>query len=139
MDGLIWTDRERAAMQAFFAHYKSQVEVDVVIWRLEREIGLQEALECFQKVLDSGREEMEQDVMGCQDCWVHSDIVYCERVSFIPTIPITTALLGRTVIVLLPSTVRICLPLIHNCIITSFGNGFGFSPPFDVTDLLASV
>ena len=51
-----------------------------LFWRLEREIGLQEALECFQKVLDLGREEMEHDVMGCQDCWVHGDIVYCESV-----------------------------------------------------------
>ena len=36
-----------------------------LFWRLEREIGLQEAMECFQKALDSGREEMEHDVMGC--------------------------------------------------------------------------
>ena len=36
-----------------------------LFWRLEREIGLQEALECFQRVLDSGREELEHDVMGC--------------------------------------------------------------------------
>ena len=50
-----------------------------LFWKLERKIGLQEALECFQKVLDSGREELEHDVMGCQDCWVHGDIVYCEK------------------------------------------------------------
>ena len=50
-----------------------------LFWKLEREIGLQEALECFQKALDSGREELEHDVMGCWDCWVHGDIVYCER------------------------------------------------------------
>ena len=42
-----------------------------LFWRLEREIGLQEALECFQKALDSGKEEIEHDVQGCQDCWVH--------------------------------------------------------------------
>ena len=58
-----------------------------LFWRLEREIGLQEALECFQKALDSGREEMEHDVMGCQDCWVHGDIVYCERSKYHPNHP----------------------------------------------------
>ena len=38
--------------------------------KLEREIGLQEALKCFQKVLDLGKGELEHDVMGCRDCWV---------------------------------------------------------------------
>ena len=50
-----------------------------LFWKLEQEIGLQEALECFQKVVDLGREELEHDVMSCWDCWVHGDIVYCER------------------------------------------------------------
>ena len=36
-----------------------------LFWKLEREIGLQEVLECFQKALDSGKEELEHDVMGC--------------------------------------------------------------------------
>ena len=40
-----------------------------LFWKLEREIDLQEALECFQKVVDLGREEFEHDIMGCQDCW----------------------------------------------------------------------
>ena len=30
-DGLIWTDEERAMMQAFFAHYKSEAGVNVTI------------------------------------------------------------------------------------------------------------
>ena len=54
-------------------------ELMSLFWKLEREIGLQEALECFQKAVDSGREELEHDVMSCRDCWVHGDIVYCER------------------------------------------------------------
>ena len=44
-----------------------------LFWKLEREIGFQEALKCFQKAVESGREELEHDVMGCQDCWVHGD------------------------------------------------------------------
>ena len=56
-------------------------------WKLEREIGLQEALNCFQKAVDSGKEELEHDVMGCQDCWVHGDIVYCERSKYHPNHP----------------------------------------------------
>ena len=55
--------------------------------KLEREIGLQEALKCFQKAVDSGKEELEHDVMGCQDCWVHNDIVYCEKSKFHPNHP----------------------------------------------------
>ena len=40
----------------------------LLFWKLEREIGLQEALECFQKVVDLGKEELEHDVMECRDC-----------------------------------------------------------------------
>ena len=46
-----------------------------LFWKLEREIGLQEALKCFQKAVDLGKEEFEHDVMSCWDCWVHGDIV----------------------------------------------------------------
>ena len=58
-----------------------------LFWKLEREIGLQEALDCFQKAVDSGREELEHDVMSCRDCWVHGDIVYCERNKYHPNHP----------------------------------------------------
>ena len=58
-----------------------------LFWKLEREIGLQEALECFQKVLDSGREELEHDVMGFQDPWVHGDIVCCPKSKYHPNHP----------------------------------------------------
>ena len=58
-----------------------------LFWKLEREIGLQEALECFQRAVDLGREEMEHDVMGCRDCWVHGDIVYCKKSKFHPNHP----------------------------------------------------
>ena len=30
-EGILWTTEERAAMQAFFAHYESKVGADVVI------------------------------------------------------------------------------------------------------------
>ena len=30
-EGFVWTNKERAVMQAFFAHYESEVGVDVVI------------------------------------------------------------------------------------------------------------
>ena len=53
-----------------------------LFWKLEREIGLQEALECFQKAVDLGKEELEHDVMGCWDCWVQGDVVYCEKSKF---------------------------------------------------------
>ena len=58
-----------------------------LFWKLEREIGLQEALECFQKAVDLGKEELEHDVMSCWDCWVHGDIVYCERSKYHPNHP----------------------------------------------------
>ena len=58
-----------------------------LFWKLEREIGLQEALKCFQKVVDSGKEELEHDVMGCRDCWVQGDVVYCEKSKFHPNHP----------------------------------------------------
>ena len=59
----------------------------LLFWKLEREIGLQEALECFQKAVDSGKEELEHDVMGCWDCWVQGDVVYCEKSKFHPNHP----------------------------------------------------
>ena len=36
-----------------------------LFWRLEKEVGLQKALECFRKALDSGQEKMEHVIMGC--------------------------------------------------------------------------
>ena len=60
---------------------RAKQESTSLFWRLEREIGLQEVLECFQKVLDSGKEKIEHHMMGSQDCWVHGDIVYCEKSS----------------------------------------------------------
>ena len=52
---------------------RAKRETMSLFWKLEREIGLQEALECFQRVVDSGREEMEHDVMGCR-CQGHSTL-----------------------------------------------------------------
>ena len=34
---------------------KAKRETMLLFWKLEREIGLQEALECFQRVVDSGK------------------------------------------------------------------------------------
>ena len=66
---------------------RAKRETMSLFWKLEREIGLQEALECFQRAVDSGKEELEHDVMGCWDCWVHGDIVYCERSKYHPNHP----------------------------------------------------
>ena len=66
---------------------RAKRETMLLFWKLEREIGLQEALECFRRAVDSGKEELEHDVMGCQDSWVHGDIVYCERSKFHPNHP----------------------------------------------------
>ena len=66
---------------------RAKRETMSLFWKLEREIGLQEALECFQRAVDSGKEEMEHDVMGCRDCWVQGDVVYCEKSKFHPNHP----------------------------------------------------
>ena len=58
-----------------------------LFWRLEREVGLQEVMDCFQKALDFGKEELEHDAMSCRDCWVNGDIVYCERSKYNPNHP----------------------------------------------------
>ena len=63
---------------------KAKQESLSLFWKLEREVGLQKALDCLQKVLDSGREELEHDAMSCRDCWMNVDIVYCERSKYHP-------------------------------------------------------
>ena len=45
--------------------------------KLEGEVGLLKAMDCFQKALDSVNMALEHDVMGCGDCWVNGEIVYC--------------------------------------------------------------
>ena len=40
-------------------------------------MGPIEVMWCFQKDLESANVELEHDVMGCHDCWVNGDIVYC--------------------------------------------------------------
>ena len=66
---------------------RAKRELMSLFWKLEREIDLQEALKCFQKAVDSGKEEPEHDVMGCWDCWVQGDVVYCEKSKFHPNHP----------------------------------------------------
>ena len=112
-----------------------------LFWKLEREIGLQEALECFQKVVDLGKEELEHDVMGCWDCWVQGDVVYARRASFTPTILTIAALLGRIATVLLLSIVWICQPLVQPCIniVPNCYIGSRFLPAFYVTNFLTYV
>ena len=66
---------------------RAKRETMSLFWKLEREIGLQEALECFQRAVDLGKEEMEHDVMRCMDCWVQGDVVYCEKSKFHPNHP----------------------------------------------------
>ena len=66
---------------------RAKRETMSLFWKLEREIGLQEALECFQRAVDSRKEEMEHDVMGCRDCWVQGDVVYCKKSKFHPNHP----------------------------------------------------
>ena len=77
---LVWTNKERAALQVFLSNFLGERESLSLFWKLEREISLQEAL-------DLGKEEIEHDVMGCRDCWVHGDIVYCEKSKFHPNHP----------------------------------------------------
>ena len=36
-------------------------------------------MECFWKVIELGNVEVEHDVLGCKECFVHGDIVYCEQ------------------------------------------------------------
>ena len=112
-----------------------------LFWKLEREIGLQEALECFWRAVDSGKEELEHDVMGCQDCWAHGDIVYCEKSKFHPNHPFIAALLGKIVIVWRLSIVLTCLPLNQACIsiVLNCYIGLRFSPAFYVTNFLANM
>ena len=66
---------------------RAKRETMLLFWKLEREIGLQEALECFQRAVDSGKEKMEHDVMRCRDCWVQGDVVYCKKSKFHPNHP----------------------------------------------------
>ena len=41
---------------------------------------LVEVMDSFQKVLDLVNVGLEHDVMmGCKDCWVNGDIVYCTQ------------------------------------------------------------
>ena len=58
--------------------------------KLEKEVGLQEALE-------SGQGKLEHDTMSCGDCWVKGGIVYCEQSKYYPNHPYH------------------CCPLLQNC------------------------
>ena len=64
---------------------KVKLQAISLFWKLEGEVGLIEVMECFQKVLDLANVELEHDVMGCQECWVNGDIVYCAWGYYNPT------------------------------------------------------
>ena len=78
-NGLVWTDEERAALQAFLSNFVGEEGVSVSILEAgegDRSLG-------GSRVLSEGagfwEEELEHDMMGCRDCWVHGDIVYCKK------------------------------------------------------------
>ena len=58
-----------------------------LFWKLESQAGLLEVTSCFQKAIDSWNVELEHDMLGCKDCWVNGDIVYCERSRYHPNHP----------------------------------------------------
>ena len=58
-----------------------------LFWKLKAEVGLIEAMGCFQKVLDLAKIELEHNSMGCQDFWVNEDILYCVRSWYHPQHP----------------------------------------------------
>ena len=87
-DGLIWTNEERAALQAFLSNFSSKEGVNVTILEAGEGDRSPGGSQCFQKAVDSGKEELEHNVMGCWDCWVHGDIVYYEKSKYHPNHPL---------------------------------------------------
>ena len=66
---------------------KAKLQAMSLFWKLEGGVGLLEVMDCFQKALDLANVKLEHDVMGCPDCWVNGDIVYCARSWFHPNHP----------------------------------------------------
>ena len=58
-----------------------------LFWKLEGKVGLVEVMDYFWKALDSANVELEYDIMGCQECWVNGDIVYCVQSWYNPQHP----------------------------------------------------
>ena len=56
LEGFVWTDKERAVMQAFFSHYKGEEGSNVAIWEAGEGDRLAGGPECFQSHWTQGRE-----------------------------------------------------------------------------------
>lgn len=67
---------------AFLSSYKGEALSHESVLEAGGGSGSLEVMDCFQKALDSANMELEHDVMGCSDCWVNGDIVYCAQSRF---------------------------------------------------------
>ena len=70
LDGLVWTEEERAALQAFLSHYTSKEGINVAILEAGEGDRSPGGSRMLQKAVDLGKKELEHDMMGCWDCWV---------------------------------------------------------------------
>ena len=56
---------------------KGKLEAMRTFWKLQKDLGMDMALESFWKVLATVEEDMFHDPLGCSDCHVQGDWEFC--------------------------------------------------------------
>ena len=57
---------------------KGKLEVIMTFWKLQKDLGMDVALESFWKVLATVEEDLFHDPFGCSDCCVRGDWELCK-------------------------------------------------------------
>ena len=63
---------------------KGKLEAMKTFWKLQKDLGMDMALESFQKVLATVEEDLFHDPPSCSDCHVQGDWEFCRRSHYHP-------------------------------------------------------
>ena len=76
--------KPRARCRPSLAAMKGKLEVMKTFQKLQKDLGMEVALESFRKVLATVEEDIFYNPLGCSECHVQRDLEFCKRSSFHP-------------------------------------------------------
>ena len=74
----------RACCHPSSAATKGKLEAMKMFQKLQKDLGMEVALESFRKVLGAVKEDIFHDPLGCSECCVRGDWEFCRRSRYHP-------------------------------------------------------
>ena len=76
--------KRRVCCRPSSAVTKGKLEAMKMFQKLQKDLGMEVALESFRKVLAAVEEDIFHDPLGCSDCRVRGDWKFCRRSQYHP-------------------------------------------------------